>query len=161
MGIAPVLALLAEGAHRAQLIPGDNDPSPIVTTLGPPVVVTGDMRFFEIGGYDTDSGSPARVFTVSGSRLLNVSAAYPLHLERDAAIWRRRFQRSRYPFHGAIASWAADECSLGRQGFAFRTLNRLQAAHRLGRYQDGHSQRVPFAPHLERLLVRLGYAHRD
>jgi hypothetical protein len=158
MGEAPVLALLAGGAGRAQYVPGGFDPLTVVTKVGPPVIMTGDMRFFEVGGSDSDSGYPLRVFTVTGNELVNVSRSYPLHMERDAAVWWRRFQRSRFPFHGGIAAWAADECTLGRQAFAFRTLDRLQAAHRLRHYLGGDLKPAPFAPHLERLLRRTGYA---
>jgi hypothetical protein len=159
MGEAPELVLLAVGAAHAQHVPGDFDRSAVVTTVGPPVIMTGDMRFFGVGGSGPDSGYPLRVFTVSHDELINVSRSYPLHIERDAAMWWRRFQHS-HPgaFHGGIAAWAADECTLGRQAFAFQVLDRLQRAHRLGGYENGRLEHVPFAPHLERLLRRFGYA---
>jgi hypothetical protein len=159
MGGGPVLVFLAPG-RRPQIVPGGFAPWAINTAIGPPVVATGDMRFFGIGGSDADSGEPLRVFTADDGRLVNVSRDYPDHIERDAAKWWQLFSHPRNgPYFGAIASWVADECSLGRQAFAFDTLNRLKRVGRFVHHEDAPRRAGPaFVGFLERFLVKTGYA---
>jgi hypothetical protein len=159
MGGGPVLVFLAAG-RPPRLVPGGFGRWAIDTSLGDPVVATGDMRFFGIGASDADSGSPLRVFTFKGRRLVNVSRDYPQQVERDAAKWWQLFTHHRNgPYFGAIASWVADECSLGRQASAFATLNRLKQAGRLVHDRDGPRRAGPaFVGFIERFLVKTGYA---
>jgi hypothetical protein len=159
MGGGPLLVFLAAG-RRPQIVPGGFAPWAIDTSLGEPVVATGDMRLFGIGASDADSGEPLRVFTVDDRRLVNVSRDYPDQVERDAAKWWQLFTHHHNgPYYGAIASWVADECSLGRQGFAFATLNRLKRAGRFVHHRDEPSRAGPaFVGFIERFLVKTGYA---
>jgi hypothetical protein len=125
--------------------------------------MTGDMRFFGIGDYDADSGAPLRTFTIdSDGRLVNVSGDYPRHIERDAAKWWQQFQNPKHgPYLGAIASWAADECSLGRQSLARDELDQLQREHRFSRFtvlRHGHFHHTSYARFLENRLHAWGYA---
>jgi hypothetical protein len=163
MGGGPRLVLLAASASGAQSIPGDFRPSPVKIVHGTPLVVTGDMRFFSVGGSDADSGAPLRVFTVDHGRLDNVSTDYPSRIRSDAdAAWHQFHHPRHGPYLGAIATWAADECTLGRQTTAFGTLDRLQVAGRFRRFialRHHHFKHVSYAAHLERFLRRTGYAH--
>jgi hypothetical protein len=161
MGFAPQLALLAGGDRHAQVIRGDFRRYSIDTSTAEPVLATGDARFYSAGGAGFDSGFPLRVFTVTDGRLDNVSATqYAERVQADAAQWWRQF---RHPHHGprlgALAAWAADQCTLGRQAFAFRTLDRLAAAHRLHPYPMLRRRTdAGFVRYLKRLLVSTGYA---
>jgi hypothetical protein len=128
-----------------------------------PIVRTGDMRFFAIGGFDADSGNPLGFYTVRAGHLVNISGKHRRAIAADARRWLHRFRHYRHrPSLGAIASWAADACTPGRQHHAFDKLDRLQAAGRFRHYTElrhGHFRHVSFARHLKRFLKRTGYAH--
>jgi hypothetical protein len=125
----------------------------LTTTTRPPLILTGDPRFRAIGGFDADSGDPLNVFTVDAGRLANDTRHYPRRVERDAARWWKEFEpRGHRPSFGALSSWAADECSLGRRSAAFATLDRLAEKGRVRR-AGPHS-----VTYLERFLIRTGYA---
>lgn len=160
MGLAPQLALLVPGGRPAQVIRGDFRRYSIDTSTAEPILATGDARFYSAGGAGFDSGFPLRIFTITDGRLKNVSAQYAKRIEADAARWWRQF---RHPHHGprlgALATWAADQCTLGRQAFAFRTLDRLAAARRLHPYPMLRRRTdADFVRSVKRLLVRTGYA---
>jgi hypothetical protein len=128
-----------------------------------PIVRTGDLRFFAIGGFDADSGDPLAFYTVRGGHLVNISARHHRAIRADAERWLHQFRHPRHgPYLGAIASWAADKCTLGHQDHALSKLDRLQAAGRFHRYtalRHGHFRHVSFAHHVKRFLARTGYAH--
>jgi hypothetical protein len=162
-GGAQLVALAPYVGHR-QTTPGGFRNYSINTSIGAPVAITDDTRFFGIGDSDADSGDPVRVFTVDDhGDLVNVSADYPEHIERDAAkAWHQFHHPKNGPYLGAIATWAADECSLGNQADAFSELDRLQAEHAFAHFtvfRHGHSHHASYAHFLERRLAKWGYTN--
>jgi hypothetical protein len=160
MGGCPSLAFYpAVGPSSQQLQVGPYG-STVDTAIGAPVIVTDDHRFFGEFTANADAVDPVRVFTVDGGRLVNVTHDYPLHVERDAAVaWHDFVDPSNGPHDGlgALAAWAADECSLGRQAAAWQTLDQLLHEGRLqGRSQSPGGTR--FLHHLRSFLVQTGYA---
>jgi hypothetical protein len=162
MGGGPELILLAPGSDRRHVVHAGFENWAIDDSGPNPVIKTTDSRFFGIGGYDADSGSPLNFYTVDNGELLNISAAYPAEIRAEAADWWRHFERPRHgPYLGAIATWAADECTLGNQAYAFATLDRLQSEGKFRRFKVlRHTgfRHVSYAAHLKRFLAKTGYS---
>jgi hypothetical protein len=159
-GRLPVPGVLSQRRAREAAAPDRPVLLHIDTASGAPVIVTDDYRFFGSFTDRANAADPLRVFTVAGGRLVNVTRAYPLHIERDAARAWRGFVHPRNGPHdglGALAVWAADECSLRREAFAWRTLDELLREGRLqGRVESPGGER--FLRHLRAFLIRTGYA---
>jgi hypothetical protein len=119
------------------------------------------VRFFGVGESDADSGFPLNLFTMVDGQLRNISAQFPRQVSHDARAWWRQFEHPRYgPHLGAVAAWAADECTLGRQHHAFVILRRLQRNGRLRTFGSILPKaKRRYARWLEGFLKRTGYAH--
>jgi hypothetical protein len=135
----------------------------IDTSSGASVVVTGDWRFRGRFADGAESSSPRRVFTVDAGRVVNVSRDYPRHVSVDAALQWAYFTKSaenrQFRGRGELASWAADECTVGRQDFAWRVLDELANSGRLDVKADLHAgDAASYVHHVETFLIQTGYA---
>jgi hypothetical protein len=160
MGGCPVLKFIPSRGHRRSLQVGPGG-STIESVNGAPVVVTDDYRFFGQFADDAESLDPVRVFTIDHGRLRNIASRFPARLRRDAAQDWRFFSHPGNGPHtglGALAAWAGDECSLGRQTFETHKVQQLLTAGRL-KGSPGSPGGRRFVRHLHRFLKRTGYAH--
>lgn len=159
MGGCPDLVFVPSAGTRRSILVGPGG-STIVSSGGSPILVTDDPRYFGEFTDDAESVDPLRVFTFDDGHLVNVTRHYPARLRRDAT---RDWEYFRHPGNGphtglgALAAWAADECSLGKQAFVFHKLDRLLAARRL-KGSAGSPGGSPYVAHLRRFLIHTGYA---
>jgi hypothetical protein len=159
MGGCPDLVFVPSAGARRSIQAGPGGSS--ITTSGRSMVlVTDDPRYFGVFSDDAESVDPLRIFTFGDGRLINVTSHHRARLRHDA---NRDWGFFRHPGNGAhtglgaLAAWAADECSLGRQAFVFHTLAHLLHAHRLTG-SPGSPGGAGYVKHLRKVLVRTGYA---
>lgn len=112
---------------------------------------------------------PLRVWQFRAGRLSVATRDFPAAVRRNAArSWRAYLRARRHPrafvrgmTRGRLASWVADQCTLGR---CRRGLRAVMRANRRGELQKFHSFDVgPYGDRyvrkLKRLLRRYGYRH--
>jgi hypothetical protein len=161
MGGLVKLTVVASGSRTTQMADVEARPWPLTSALGQPLVISGDSRFDGVTGWQALDALPLRVLTVEHRKLVDVTRHYPQKLRTDADRQWRSFLRGHHHPRGdalgAVAAWAADECKLGNQEYAFSTLDRLAAQHRLENRGATHQNRK-FVRHIKQFLTHTGYA---
>jgi hypothetical protein len=129
---------------------------------GRPEFVSGDDRFpYEFADF-ADSSWPVSIWAYRAGTFTNVTRRFPATIRADARRqWGAAFSRHNAgrTKRGVLAAWAADECLLGRCGFAFRRLESLRKGGQLGLKDACCGERSPreYLAHLRRFLKRTGY----
>ncbi len=119
--------------------------------------VSGDDRFaYEFTAF-AGSTFPMQIWGYRAGKFVNVTRKFPGPIRRDARRqWRWALpERARRAEVGPLAAWTADECLLRHCRSAFRQLEALRRAHRIGRGWDATPRK--FLRHLRRFLRRTGY----
>jgi hypothetical protein len=119
--------------------------------------VSADDRFaYEFTSF-AGSTFPIQIWDYRAEKFVNVTRKFPAAIRRDARRqWRWALpKRARRAEVGPLAAWTADECMLRHCRSAFRQLEALRRAHRIGRGWDATPRK--FLSHLRRFLRRTGY----
>lgn len=120
------------------------------------------------GAFDGEFGclecgvGPARLFTLAGGHLVDVTLQYPSLVMRDrdsAWVTAQRYMHSpgSVAVEGALAQWAADSCDLRQGGSMWRTLEQLQADGSFDAAELQFGAHEEFASQLRSFLLAHGY----
>jgi len=121
-------------------------------------LLSADDRFAYAFASYAASGMPVQVWSYRGGRLVDVTRDHRRLLARDATQqwgYFRQSKRQHRELRGALAAWAADECTLGRGKAALAWLQ----AHgpELRKVDPLYGDAVAFVRSLARFLARAGY----
>jgi hypothetical protein len=123
------------------------------------VLVAGDSRFDGEFTDLADGVEPIRVVAVDDGKVVSVTADHAARVRHDAQrAWGWFIHPPNGAHHGlgALAAWAADECTLGLQTTAFARLHQLAVDHRL-KGLGGDDSGSSYVRHLEKFLAKSGY----
>jgi hypothetical protein len=107
------------------------------------------------------SGAPIQLFTVSGTKFVDVTRQYPKLIASDAKVWMKAFTSqasSKYiDTTGIVAAWAADQDMLGNSAKVSTFLNKQAAAHHLNTPLQGNPTNKRYVTSLQKFLRKQGY----
>jgi hypothetical protein len=118
-------------------------------------IVTRDDRFSYAFASFADSRWPVRILRYRDGRLTVDTTAYRSEIGRDAnALWHAAMNPKRKASNqGIVAAWAADECMVGHEAVALKTIDRLSRSGKI----HGERTRVAYLKKLRSFLRRTGY----
>lgn len=139
---------------------GEDSVQPRVKDLdrdGRPEFASEDDRFFEV--YGSMSPMPLQIWSYRLGRFNDVTRRFPRRLRRHAASLWRLYRGNTAAARLILPAWVADECRLGRAGFAYRVLERERLRGALNRHPGVFGPRDPraYVRAVKRLLDRTGY----
>ncbi|MBU6495819.1 MAG: hypothetical protein KGR42_05315 [Acidobacteria bacterium] len=148
-------------------IPYDPNQGVVPRVLGnQTVLVGGDGNFPYTFGCYACTPSPLVISALRGTRVVNVSANYPLQMRHDAALLWSDVRASLSPstgyasLFGSLAAWTADECTLHQGGSAWREVKTLAAKGYLSDARYHQAIFLPkgsYLPDLDHFLLTHGY----
>jgi hypothetical protein len=152
------------GPHE---IPYDPNQGVVPRVLGNRTVLFGGDGIFPYTfGCYACTPSPLVISALRGTRVVNVSASYPLQMRHDAVLLWSDVRASLSPssgyasLFGSLAAWTADECTLHLGGSAWREVENLAAKGYLSDARYHQAIFLPkgsYLPDLDHFLLTHGY----